>query len=86
MLRLHLPLPRQRSDAARYFIVYHYGGVYLDLDYECSRPFAPVLAGARAVFSFKVGTNMSRGVANAIFASEVSIEQEQRDNRATVGH
>jgi len=70
VLRLHLPLPRQRSDAARYFIVYHYGGVYLDLDYECSRPFAPVLAGARAVFSFKVGTNMSRGVANAIFASE----------------
>jgi hypothetical protein len=64
--------PAQRSDAARYFIVYHYGGVYLDLDYECSRPFAPVLAGARAIFSFKVGTNASRGLANAIFATEVS--------------
>jgi hypothetical protein len=65
--------PPQRSDAARYFIVYHHGGVYLDLDYECSRPFAPVLAGARAVFSFKVGMNVSRGLANAIFATEVRL-------------
>ena len=60
----------QRCDAARYFIVYHHGGVYADLDIECSRPFAPVLAGARAVFSHKLGTNMSRGLVNALFASE----------------
>uniref|UniRef100_A0A7S0PUT1 Alpha 1,4-glycosyltransferase domain-containing protein n=1 Tax=Coccolithus braarudii TaxID=221442 RepID=A0A7S0PUT1_9EUKA len=60
----------QRSDAARYFIVYHYGGVYADLDIECFRPFAPVLAGHRVVFSYKQGTNMSRGLVNAIFASE----------------
>ena len=60
----------QRSDAARYFIVYHHGGVYADLDIECSKPFAPVLASHRAVFSYKVGTNMSRGLVNALFASE----------------
>jgi len=60
----------QRSDAARYFIVHRHGGVYLDLDYECSRPFGPVLAGARAAFSYKSGTNASLGLANAIFASE----------------
>ena len=32
----------QRCDAARYFILYHYGGVYADLDIECSRRFRVV--------------------------------------------
>ena len=60
----------QRCDASRYFIVYHHGGVYADLDIECSKPFAPVLSSHRAVFSYKSGTNMSRGLVNALFASE----------------
>uniref|UniRef100_A0A7S2DQZ1 Alpha 1,4-glycosyltransferase domain-containing protein n=1 Tax=Haptolina brevifila TaxID=156173 RepID=A0A7S2DQZ1_9EUKA len=60
----------QRCDAARYFILHHHGGVYADLDIECSKPFAPVLEGHRAVFSYKQGTNMSRGLVNALFASE----------------
>ncbi len=60
----------QRSDAARYFILYHHGGVYADLDIECSKPFGPVLSDHRAVFSYKQGTNMSRGLVNALFASE----------------
>ena len=60
----------QRCDAARYFIVYHHGGVYADLDIECFRPFAPVVGGARVVFSYKQGVNVTRGLANAIFASE----------------
>ena len=47
-------------------------GVYADLDIECSRPFAPVLAGHRAVFSYKQGRNMSRGLVNALFASEAA--------------
>ena len=60
----------QRCDAARYFIMYSHGGVYADLDYECTKPFEPVLRGARAVFSHKQGANASRGLVNAIFASE----------------
>lgn len=60
----------QRCDAARYFAAHKYGGVYADLDVECSKPFAPAIGDARAVFSFKQGTNMSRGLVNAIFASE----------------
>ena len=60
----------QRCDASRYFIVYHHGGVYADLDIECSKPFAPVLGARRAVFSYKQGRNMSRGLVNALFASE----------------
>ena len=60
----------QRCDAARYFIMYSHGGLYADLDYECTKPFAPVLGDARAVFSHKQGVNASRGLVNAIFASE----------------
>jgi len=32
----------QRVDAARYFILYHYGGVYLDLDIDCKRSMEPI--------------------------------------------
>ncbi|KAL1530426.1 hypothetical protein AB1Y20_001331 [Prymnesium parvum] len=60
----------QRCDASRYFILYHHGGVYADLDIECFRPFAPAIADARVVLSYKQGTNMTRGLANAIFATE----------------
>lgn len=30
--------PIQRVDAARYFLIYHFGGVYLDLDVGCRMP------------------------------------------------
>lgn len=33
----------QRADAIRYFILYHFGGVYLDLDVGCERPLDPLL-------------------------------------------
>ena len=80
----------QRSDAARYFIVYHHGGVYADLDIECSRPFEPVLANHRAVFSYKQASNMSRGLVNALFASEArhplwTTVFDMLSNRSTVG-
>ena len=29
----------QKIDAIRPFILYHYGGMYVDLDYECFKPF-----------------------------------------------
>ncbi len=35
--------PIQRADAIRYFVLYHYGGVYLDLDDGCNRPLEPLL-------------------------------------------
>jgi mannosyltransferase OCH1-like enzyme len=30
------PFPIQRADAIRYFILYHYGGIYLDMDTLCN--------------------------------------------------
>ncbi|MEM8995611.1 MAG: glycosyltransferase, partial [Acidobacteriota bacterium] len=35
--------PVERADAARYFVIYTHGGVYLDLDMECLRPLDPLL-------------------------------------------
>ncbi|KAK7061831.1 glycosyltransferase family 32 protein [Favolaschia claudopus] len=32
-----------RADAIRYFVLYHYGGIYLDLDIGCLRPLDPLL-------------------------------------------
>ena len=35
--------PIQRVDAARYFILRHFGGVYMDLDVGCLRRLEPLL-------------------------------------------
>lgn len=35
--------PIQRIDALKYFILYHYGGIYMDLDISCRRPLDPLL-------------------------------------------
>ena len=44
------PYEIQRVDAARYFILYHYGGIYMDLDIRCLRSLNP-LAGAMGTFN-----------------------------------
>lgn len=35
--------PIQRADAIRYFILYKFGGIYIDLDDNCQKPFDPLL-------------------------------------------
>ncbi|CAE7233777.1 unnamed protein product [Rhizoctonia solani] len=35
--------PIQRADTIRYFVLHHYGGVYLDLDVGCNRRLDPLL-------------------------------------------
>ncbi|XP_064630918.1 uncharacterized protein LOC135489475 [Lineus longissimus] len=32
-----------RADALRYIILYHYGGIYLDMDFDCLKPFDKLL-------------------------------------------
>jgi mannosyltransferase OCH1-like enzyme len=39
----------QRSALVRLEVLYEYGGVYIDTDYECLRPIEPLLAGASLV-------------------------------------
>lgn len=43
------PSPICRVDAARYFILKHHGGVYVDLDFECVRPLDAALDGHQMV-------------------------------------
>ena len=38
------PYNIQRCDAFRYFIMYHYGGIYLDLDVYCNQSLEPLLS------------------------------------------
>lgn len=38
------PYPIQRADAIRYFVLYFYGGVYIDLDDGCQRKLDPLLS------------------------------------------
>ena len=33
----------QKIDVFRYFILYHYGGIYIDLDIQCKYPFSDIL-------------------------------------------
>lgn len=35
--------PIQRVDAFKYFVLFHYGGIYMDLDVDCRRPLDPLL-------------------------------------------
>jgi mannosyltransferase OCH1-like enzyme len=37
--------PIQRADAIRYFILHHFGGIYMDLDIGCRRRMDPLLQG-----------------------------------------
>jgi len=36
--------PIQRADAIRYFVLHHFGGIYLDLDIGCLKPLDPLLS------------------------------------------
>ena len=49
------PYDIQRRDAIRYFILYHYGGFYLDMDVECLKPLDDLLGDFELVLSKLVG-------------------------------
>ncbi|KAF7874867.1 hypothetical protein EAF04_002041 [Stromatinia cepivora] len=38
------PFPIQRADSIRYFVLAHYGGIYIDLDDGCNRRLDPLLS------------------------------------------
>lgn len=52
----------QRADAFRYFALYHYGGVYLDLDVGCSRDFRSQLL----MYSMLLPLTQPIGVSNDV--------------------
>lgn len=46
-----LPLKIHRIDVIRYFILFKYGGVYVDLDFECFKSITPLLDGHQLVLA-----------------------------------
>ncbi|KAI0052995.1 glycosyltransferase family 32 protein [Auriscalpium vulgare] len=57
--------PIQRADAIRYFVLHHYGGVYLDLDIGCLRRVDPLL-----VFPVILPRTIPVGVSNDLMFAE----------------
>lgn len=43
----------QRADAVRYFILYKYGGLYVDLDFECLRPIDDIVLNKTFVIGYE---------------------------------
>lgn len=58
------PYTIQRVDALRYFLLWHYGGIYIDLDIGCRKPLDPLL-----VFRVLMPRTWPYGVSNDFMAS-----------------
>ncbi|MFE9066735.1 glycosyltransferase [Streptomyces violaceusniger] len=73
------PEPIKRADAIRYFLLDHFGGLYVDMDFECLRPVTGLLSGKELVLGLEPGEHarlpwsrrngMRRIVCNAFMAS-----------------
>ena len=55
----------QRADVIRYFVLHHYGGIYLDLDIGCLRPVDPLL-----VYPVILPKTIPVGVSNDLIFAE----------------
>jgi len=53
-----------RADAVRYFYLLYYGGIYVDLDFECLKPLEPYING-----KFHLISNLKDWVSNAFMIS-----------------
>jgi mannosyltransferase OCH1-like enzyme len=51
------PFDVQRWDAIRYLILYHIGGLYVDMDYECIEPLDSLLCGSSCFMGLEPAIN-----------------------------
>jgi mannosyltransferase OCH1-like enzyme len=72
-LAIYDAYPREiyRADAVRYFFMYQFGGVYLDMDTECLEPLAPLFDSSADVWLGRMGddADFPHSIPNAIMAS-----------------
>ena len=59
------PFPIQRVDAVRYFILFHYGGIYIDLDIGCNVSLPDILSNGFH-YNVLVAATYPTGVSNQI--------------------
>ena len=57
----------KRIDAVRYFLLHHFGGVYIDLDFICLKKLDPLIKNNNAVFGYQLKDKSS--IANAFMIS-----------------
>jgi mannosyltransferase OCH1-like enzyme len=65
------PLEIYRADVIRYFWLYHFGGIYADLDTECLRPLGELCAAHSGVVLGRMGDDdgFVHSIPNAVMAS-----------------
>ncbi|OOF89858.1 glycosyltransferase family 32 protein, partial [Aspergillus carbonarius ITEM 5010] len=70
-------LPMQRADAFRYFVLWYYGGVYLDPDVGCQQPMGPLLRDTEALlrrsWPYGVSNDLVASTANHPFIMKVAL-------------
>jgi len=64
----------QRADAVRYFILYHHGGVYVDIDFDCCRPIDLLIEKKTCLFGTEasghcINYNVEQIISNAFMAT-----------------
>ncbi len=65
------PAEIYRADAVRYFWLYHFGGVYIDLDSECLKPLQPLCDAQGGVVLGRMGSDPGfvHSIPNAVMMS-----------------
>lgn len=78
------PYPIERADVIRYFILSHYGGIYIDLDDGCARNLDPLLtvpAFVRKTMPTGISNDIMGSVPNhPFFAKAISMLQRYQRN------
>ena len=66
-----------RADLVRYFYLYKYGGIYADIDFECMRPFEPLLCKLEKEYGIILGRGgLEETCSNVPNALMISAPQE----------
>ena len=65
----------QRADALRYLLLQHYGGLYVDMDFECLRSFDNLISKSKLLIGWEPTKHLaefdhSKVICNALIASE----------------
>ncbi|KAM0429587.1 hypothetical protein ACHAPT_006183 [Fusarium lateritium] len=65
------PFPIQRADAIRYFVLHHYGGIYLDMDTVCHQAFPIHQVESELEHNSLFEATLPTGITNDIMISSV---------------
>jgi mannosyltransferase OCH1-like enzyme len=58
--------PAERSDMLIFELLYRYGGVYIDTDFECLRPIGPLLDGVEIFCSYSHSDRLNNAIMGAV--------------------